>query len=614
MDEQTALTSFANRYLMPNGEILDRGVQLWQIASDLTPAPTPGPPVPVLSDFSALLNAKLVAVEGKINNIIVTAGGSNYSSTPVVTISAPPAGGVQATATATVVGGIITAITIFNPGSGYVIDPNRNSFNPYPTVTITDSSGSGATAISYIVEPMAFNEGACTGYFTSFVITRDKILKVWGSSSNGFHGTSTTDSRSLNPTACAFDAGGETTYPIPVFITSAAYESFILDSSGQVWVAGYNTYYDLGLNDTTHRYIFTKIPQSRFGNLPVVKIKTSGGTNPTATWAWNSTGKLYRWGYNNSGCLGTGDTTTVQFPTELTSPANIVDMSCSGYACGTGSVFLLDSSGSLWAAGGNTNGEHSQGNTTAHPTFVQVKTDTNTYLSNIVQIKVGGGGQGGAYYSVLYALDTNGDLWAAGYNGSSSLGNGNQTNTGNGYIDRVKTDSTHNIANVSKFWTLRNTHVCHAFALCTNGKLYGWGYNPYGGLGLGDTSDRAYATENTGIATARGTATILNMQLGGTGSYHNSYCLLSDGRMYGCGYNASYNLTCGDSVNRVDWAYIPCPSRSIKRFLTDTTGSENNLLVMTSDGRLYTGGPYSGGKLGVCNDSYHRGVLSEVVF
>jgi hypothetical protein len=103
---------------------------------------------------------------GKVSEIIVTNGGSGYSNTPTVTISAPtpqdlatgqaiigsiitggsvtgftiqnpgkfygtaptitiaaPASGVRATATAVLVNGVITGLTITNPGSGYTVAP-----------------------------------------------------------------------------------------------------------------------------------------------------------------------------------------------------------------------------------------------------------------------------------------------------------------------------------------------------------------------------------------------------------------------------------------------------------------------------------------------------------
>jgi hypothetical protein len=72
---------------------------------------------------------------GPISTVTVTNGGSGYSATPTVTITDPTGSG--AVATATVAGGVITGISITNPGSGYT----------RPTVVITDATGSGATAL-----------------------------------------------------------------------------------------------------------------------------------------------------------------------------------------------------------------------------------------------------------------------------------------------------------------------------------------------------------------------------------------------------------------------------------------------------------------------------------
>ena len=73
------------------------------------------------------------AVHGAIYNVKIAAGGSGYTSTPTVTISGDGSG---CTATATVVGGVVTDITVTAAGSGY----NQ------ATVTITGGGGSGATA------------------------------------------------------------------------------------------------------------------------------------------------------------------------------------------------------------------------------------------------------------------------------------------------------------------------------------------------------------------------------------------------------------------------------------------------------------------------------------
>lgn len=77
---------------------------------------------------------------GAVSSATVTAGGSGYT-TATVTISAPDAMGngfTTATATATLLAGVVTALVITNPGSGYV---------NIPSVTITgDGTGASATA------------------------------------------------------------------------------------------------------------------------------------------------------------------------------------------------------------------------------------------------------------------------------------------------------------------------------------------------------------------------------------------------------------------------------------------------------------------------------------
>ena len=72
-----------------------------------------------------------------MDGISVVTGGSGYTSAPTVTVADAPTGGTTATATATIVGGVVTAITVTNVGAGYTTTPN---------VTITGGAGTKATA------------------------------------------------------------------------------------------------------------------------------------------------------------------------------------------------------------------------------------------------------------------------------------------------------------------------------------------------------------------------------------------------------------------------------------------------------------------------------------
>jgi len=66
--------------------------------------------------------------------------GVNYHTTPTITISAPPAGGTQATATCAVSAGFITTVTVGIRGKGYITEP---------TITINSTKGRGGIIRAY---------------------------------------------------------------------------------------------------------------------------------------------------------------------------------------------------------------------------------------------------------------------------------------------------------------------------------------------------------------------------------------------------------------------------------------------------------------------------------
>lgn len=78
---------------------------------------------------------------GGISAITITSGGANYAATDTIAFTAAPTGGVTATGTLTLSSGVITGITLTNPGLLYT---------SAPTGTITTSTGSGAN-ISFTI-------------------------------------------------------------------------------------------------------------------------------------------------------------------------------------------------------------------------------------------------------------------------------------------------------------------------------------------------------------------------------------------------------------------------------------------------------------------------------
>ena len=118
------------------------------------------------------------SLAGQILSLSLKNPGSGYSSVPpTITISPPAGGGTTATATATVSGGVVTSLTITNPGSNY------NAASP-PTITVSPPPNLKAVApslnrtvhlrdISEVTDPdtavdsyALSSTGAGTGYVT----------------------------------------------------------------------------------------------------------------------------------------------------------------------------------------------------------------------------------------------------------------------------------------------------------------------------------------------------------------------------------------------------------------------------------------------------------------
>lgn len=131
---------------------------------------------------------------GSVNpTVTITAGGSGYTTAPLVTIAAPGvAGGITATAVATVSGGAVTAITITNPGAGYTTAPAVTIAPPsvgttaQATVTVT----TGGATILNTNKFVQYFQGVNTNVFGQFV------AKYPGSYGNNI-GVSVADSASF---------------------------------------------------------------------------------------------------------------------------------------------------------------------------------------------------------------------------------------------------------------------------------------------------------------------------------------------------------------------------------------------------------------------------------
>lgn len=171
-----------------------------------------------------------------VESIIISNPGSGYLSAPTITISAPTTtGGIQATATATVSGGVITAITLTNVGSGY---------SSKPTVTVSGGSGSGAVLEAVMTEVPG------TGSVKSIAVTAagsgytvDPVVTISAPNISGGIQATATASRTgsaINAIVITNPGSGYTEIPL-VTITRGSGDTTGTGGAAQATLTPYNT-------------------------------------------------------------------------------------------------------------------------------------------------------------------------------------------------------------------------------------------------------------------------------------------------------------------------------------------------------------------------------------
>ena len=101
----------------------------------------------------AVGTASIDSSAGKVSGVVVDSGGTYYDAAPVVTIAAPSGEGTTATGTATISAGEVTGVSITDSGSGYT---------SAPAVTIASSTGEPSNFKAQVSVTMGTGDAAGT--------------------------------------------------------------------------------------------------------------------------------------------------------------------------------------------------------------------------------------------------------------------------------------------------------------------------------------------------------------------------------------------------------------------------------------------------------------------
>ena len=328
--------------------------------------------------------------------------------------------------------------------------------------------------------------------------------------------------------------------------TESTYTAFImiLKYNGELYGCGYNGYGGLGLGDTNQKpalqYVTNNVKEVGCGGYHTFILK-----NDDTVWAC---------GWNSYGQLGLGDNTNRTTFTQV----NISDVK--NICCGGNHTFIIKNDGSVWSCGYNQFGQLGLDDTTDRTTFTQVTTNIN---NDVKQIDCG------YYHTVI--LKNDGSVYSCGYNGYGQLGLGDTTK---------RTTFTQVTTNINIDVEQIACGYYHTFILKNDGSVYSCGYNTYGQLGLGDTTQRNTFTQvTTNINNDVKTIT--------TNCCVHTFILKNDGSIWGCGNNGGGQLglgTSGSGTNKTSFTQV---TTNIDNDVEQITCSGYQTLILKTDGLLY---------------------------
>jgi alpha-tubulin suppressor-like RCC1 family protein len=308
-------------------------------------------------------------------------------------------------------------------------------------------------------------------------------------------------------------------------VFSGGMQHYALTANGEVWSWGHNNYGQLGHGDTTNRPVAKQIDFFANNNIQIARIIPSRPNyyDHASALFLTTDSELYGVGYNSNGELGNGTTAHQYTPVRCGAITDIDDVVISGLPH---TVFAVQSNGHLWVWGWNGNGQLGLGDTTQRlsPVLHSTLTDVKKAIATSGYATNGSSAQG---HGVVLRHD--GTIWTAGYNGYGQLGQGDTTNR------TSFTQITHSKTFIDI--ATGDGRYPSVGAITPDKELYHWGYNGYGQLGTGNTTNQTVPYKPNALFQGG----VEKIAYGGGSSYEG--CIVeADNKLWAAGYSGNANL------------------------------------------------------------------------
>jgi Alpha-tubulin suppressor and related RCC1 domain-containing proteins len=361
---------------------------------------------------------------------------------------------------------------------------------------------------------------SCDGLHTCALL-EDGRVACWGYNGYGQLGVGDTTNRATPVLVKDFTNTSVLTNAVAIGVGRLHTCALLANGSIACW--GYNYYGQLGVGDTTNRV--TPVLVSNIGTTLPRAVAVATGSMYTCALLEN--GRVACWGSNNKGQLGVGDTTNRVTPVLVSNIGTTLPKAIAISAGGEHICALL-ASGSVACWGKNVYGQLGVGDTNDRYTPVIVA-NIGTTLPKAIAIAVG------EDHTCALLEDGRVACWGDNYYGQ--LGDGTTTRrTTPVLVSNIGTTLPKAVAIAAG-----RGHTC---ALLEDGRVACWGKNAEGQLGVGDTTDRKTPVIVNNIGTTLPKAVAIAIV-----DLHTC-ALLEDGRVACWGYNYYGQLGDGTTTNR----------------------------------------------------------------
>ena len=401
-------------------------------------------------------------------------------------------------------------------------------------------------------------------------ITTTGLLYGWGLNTSGQLGIASLVTQIL-PTLLSGPTGVSWTS-----VTAGASFSLGITNTNLLYGWGQNTSGQVGISSVT------TVSSPVLVQGPFVSSWTAVATGASHSIGITTTGILYGWGQNTSGQVGNNSLTTTNVPVLV---SGTVGASWTAVAAGSLYSMGITTTGILYGWGQNTSG--------------QVGNNSIVTVSSPV---AAGGLALSVWKTVSYggihtlAIQTDGTLWAWGYNNTGQLGI-------NSSIATDILSPTLVSGPIGASWAAIAAGAYHSLAITTTGILYGWGQNTSGQVGINSITTVSSPVLVSGPVGASWIA------ISSGASQSHSVAITSTGLLYAWGLNTSGQLGILTTTPVSSPVLVSGPASTSWSLVTSAT---NNGFAVTNTGTLWAWGDNSFGQLGI-NTLVTGGVSSPVL-